>query len=606
MSTPTPEGGDGDASPDEPGDGISPAELDSKLLSTAAAAGIPLPGAAIKFAPEVPLDRPVSALGTELGRWCAQKNLFISPGGLIATIDPRAGVLETMLPERFGSWIEDFITTVVVRGKHRIPTTLTNAEAGRVLSSDNFRRHLRPIVGVNPIRLPSITSAGELILLPAGYDAQTQTYTLDGLTYPLDWTLERANAFAADLFGEFPWGEQPDPGRAEQLELLPTGSPLGLTMDGPASRRSASVCWSLTIGNYVRNLFPPGTPRPMGLYLANQPGSGKTRLAQIALAPTNGAVFESDLPKSDDEMAKTLSTFALNFSSYVFFDDIGRSLYSNKLNRFITSSGHTGRVLGGQRLYKVPNVSQVYATGNWVKLSDDLQRRCLVCELFLAGSATGRDFKSGVLTAERIAADPWRADCLAALWATVSHWHRHGATAHPAPMPSFEAWSSSVGGIAIAAGWTDPLAAPTLDTGGNSDTVELQNYFEKIGVQIVEEHWPEPDPPGSGYPASGEHTFSRTDLTTLAREWELLEWLVGSLSDDPPNSKDAIKFGNQLRTWRGREIFFTHEIDTAQPDGSIASRAWQHRLTFGRRHSKKGSVYPVTVELLTPSQLSNP
>jgi hypothetical protein len=598
--------------------------LISKLAPMAAAAGVLLPTGPVHFAPELCIQQPISALAIELGRWCHQKDIFLTAARQIVTIDPTTGLLDPMPPERFGSWIETFVTTFRYTGKAKEDTTLSSEDARKILASDPFRQHLRHLVGVNPIRLPALhPDTGELRLLPPGYDPPTYTYTLrHSLEYPLDWTLAQANTFAESLLAEFPWSEDPDPELAEQRDTLtethfPAGTTvaaaLGLSPDGASTRRSAAVSWALTIGTYTRLFFPPCTPRPMALYLANQPGSGKTRLAQIALAPVFGMPYESDLPTNDDEMGKVLSTEAMNFSPYVFFDDIGRGLYSNKLNRFITAAGHTGRIMGGQQKFQVPNVSQVFATGNWVRLSPDLQRRTLAAELFLPGDVSGRKFEGATLTTALLSSDQWRRDCLAACWATLKHWH----TTCSAPIarnerPSFEHYTSIIGGILTSAGWTDPLAEPQLDTGGDVNTQQITEFIQRLGAHVIADHWPDTPAPTAAEPHpqradQHEHTFSRQTLTELARQWELMEWLVGVEGDPDLKAGEARKFGAALKDWRGREITltcprtYTHQATTDKGIITTATEPWHFEITFGRRHSNRGSSYPLAITALRPA-----
>ena len=487
-----------------------------------------------RIAPQVDITKPISHVARTLGQLLRRVNLF-TQGEFIITVDERTGDTKPMRPDRFCSWVEEFVSIVKPKEDGMKATSMNAEMAAKVLVSDQFRVGLRELAAVHSVRLPVWEEYGKAVrLLDAGYDERTQVYTVDALPYPLDIDPKAAMDFFLDILKGYPWSDE---GRLQ-------------------SRRSLAVHLAALLGNYVRLLFDEGTQKPVIVYNGNQPGTGKSTLARMSLSPVYGVPEDKALPKSEDELRKELDAFAMARRPYMFLDDVGGHLRSHLLNRFITSPMHTGRKMGTGELFTAPNVTQVFITGNGLTLSPDLARRCLIVDLFCAVEARGRKF-------ERIITDAWlsrestRAQFLAALWALVRYWQQCGCNRHDHLLESFEEWSAIVGGIVVEAGFCDPIkAAPELAMD------EIGEAFKRMFCALA-----------ATVKAGAVIEFTVGQCREKAVELDIWEILIAG-------AKDELKtFGARLKKYRGRQWTDEHG----------------RRFEFGRRETSRGSVYPLRV-----------
>lgn len=401
------------------------------------------------------------------------------------------------------------------------------------------------------MRLPVRRARGAVEFLEPGYDLETGIFTSATVAYPMDWPLDKGLAWFRKFNQAYPWA-WPDEARPA-LEV----------------NRSYSVHLAACLGTYCRAMFPPGTPRPMMLYVSNQAGVGKSTLVAQALIPVNGSAETAKTPKDDDRMAAELETVARSLKSYLFFDDIGGKLLSAPLNRFVTSAWHTGRIYGQNlAMFSVPNVTQVYGTATRIMTTPDLSRRSLTAEFFLATEASARTF-SRTITPALLARREVRKGFLAAACALVKHWIERGAPAFPDAMPSFELWSETITGILTAAGFTNPLARAEMLHG----TVAVAG--EEMGLLLC----------SVASDVKFEQKFTRADLVSKARELGLLEDLVGSANDAPQVLPSSIRFGRQLQRFRDREL--------------VDNRGRSFRVAL--LHTKTGAAYVLNILAMKPS-----
>lgn len=523
-----------------------PLELLQKLVPLAEKLGVTLP-AELMTAPTVSVVQPIRSLAFQLGRLLAPQNIFNRRGGVV-TVDPKTGQVSEMTAKRFPAWAEEFCS-FRAEGTKQKRDSLSTEDAAQVLETDIFLESLRPLAGVNTIVLPVKRKSGAWEWLAPGYDAESQIYTVDLLPYEMDWSLKRAVEFLNEHGEGYPWAWPEEAG--DNRDLM--------------ENRSWAVQVAAMMGAYLSAAFEPGTLRPMIAHLANQPGTGKSTLASMILIPVFGHGATTDAPKDDAEMNKTLSTVANTAMPFVFFDDIGGGIYSNPLNRFITSESLLARKFGGNtEMILVKNITQVLVTGNGIKISDDLMRRGLIAELFLAGEVAGRKF-SKVITTKYLSRQDVRAGFLAAMCALLKNymkWVEEGRRGlHDSPLATFEEWTGLIGAIVIAAGFADPLAKPDLAFGG----AEEQDEWRELLVVVASE-------------AGGDVEFDREALVEVARRNGLLEDLVGTKEGADMDAGATKRFGRQLQKWRGREL-----IDRQG-----------RRFQFGHRKQKRGAKYPLT------------
>lgn len=510
--------------------------------------GISLPGVS-RFAPEIDISQPVRTLALEFGRLLSVQSIFLK-GGELVTVDQTTGEQRPMRAARFVGWVEEFVAIKNFEQRNA-RQSLTRELASLILDQDVFLQSIRPLRGIHTMRLPVRREEGKIEFLEKGYDVKSEIFTVDTLPYPMNWTLEQAFSFLMEMCREFPWNLPELPDGAEPLRA--------------EDSRSLAVHVSAMLGTYCAAMFPISAHRPMISYIANQPGSGKSLLATMALAPVHGEVASTQVPKDDKEMNSQLDTLARNLVPYIYFDDIGYGITSSPLNQFITSSFRRGRVMGGNsEIFQTPVLAQVLVTGNDINISDDLRRRSLIAELFLAGEVQGRSFRR-VIDEQYLARPEVRTQFLAACCALVRHWLGDGETApslHPRPLAGFGDWTSTIGAIVMSAGFADPLSAPELTVGSAGDS---SDDLRELLVKTADE-------------ATGDATFTRKELVEKARAWGLVEGVVGAPGDPEIDSKASKRFGKQLGKWRGRQL--------ADSQGRL--------FQFGHKRQKAGMTYPLT------------
>lgn len=415
--------------------------------------------------PAVNLNRAVSEIAHETGINLKNSGLYIYAQRLI-TVEADGSPLD-MDELRFRTWIDQFQLNFYKRRKKAdedddspgapIKATLKADVAKVLLRSDEFLGHLPIIKRILPVRLPvwkeNADGKKSIRLLPYGYDEESSIYTRNtGVEYLEMWTMEAAVQYLRDLLKDFPYGD-----------------------DG----RSLAVQVSAMLTTYCQLLFAERDRWPLIYFNANQPGSGKSRLAEMCIYPIYGTA--DPLTYSDnDEFVKKLDTWSQNGVAYTFLDDVSGLVKNNDLNRWLTSPTWSGRIMHKQSMFNVINQTLTLLTGNQATLSDDLTRRSLMVDLWSSELPSARQGRlSQVIDAEWLAKAKNRGDMLSALFALVKHWSNdHAAASYQRLIPSFEGWSRIVPSIVTLAGFNCPLAAPNVQDAGGKQEVEFMRLIE--------------------------------------------------------------------------------------------------------------------------------
>ncbi|MDA7888275.1 hypothetical protein N9A86_02690 [Akkermansiaceae bacterium] len=523
-------------------------EIRNKAALVAKSANLEMPEENEKI-PTVRVDQPVSHAAREIGMILAPSPLFRF-GESYVTIGRERGDLEPMTSDRFRSWCESYLYATRPKGEGQIAATMTRDFAGMILASDRFKEQIREIKAINTVRLPAWRGSSEvkvsrsgpfwlkegsdlhIELLPPGYDERTKTFTLELVKYRHDLPLLDAAKFFSEVLSRFPWAMEEE----------------------TTNTRSLGVHFSAMIGVYCASLFTEGTVKPMIVYNGNQPGSGKSLLMRMALAPVHGEPAESTKP-NNEELRKILDIAALNRKPYLVLDDVA-FLNSNELNRFTNSPVHEPRILGQSRTETRYNVTQVLVTGNQLSLAEDLVRRSLVVDLFEAGKATERTFEKE-LTPDWLCLSENRAKFLAALWAIVREWNKNGRPAcKEARHTSASQWASVIGAIVHHLNpKLKPFAKRTFSLGGDESGAALEALVCGLA---------------SGLPKEGRE-FRTADLIEEAEALNLLEAIAG-------HAKDPRKtIGHKVAKLRGR----------------VFTDSQGRRFEFGKLNKSFGAVYPI-------------
>lgn len=243
---------------------------------------------------------------------------------------------------------------LVKRGEDYFPEpTLFPATAARVVTNAvDMLPNLRRLRGV--IHTPVFRPDGSLINAP-GYDHDTRLLYLPepGLTIPpvapLPTPQQVTNAvrLVGEMLSGFPFTSEHD--RANYIGALIT--PL------------------------LRAIAPP--PYKLVAIGAHQPGSGKTKLANLARI-IHGGVFRSETPEDDAELRKQVTSILSHTTGpVVVFDNVSGVLRSSTFAGLLTSGEWGDRPLGATAWVGVPNDRLWLITGNNLNLGADLPRRTL-------------------------------------------------------------------------------------------------------------------------------------------------------------------------------------------------------------------------------------
>lgn len=439
----------------------------ARLRPQLQAAQVPMPEAVAQDVPEIFVKLQVRELANAYADHLRGAGLYLQ-GEDVVTIHEGTGRTRLMTPERFVGWSEDFIAPWSYdKDRNRKYVSISPLTAKLILVSDHFRCKLPPLVGVNMVKLPVVDPVHGFRLLAQGYDAESGIFTVrGGIDYPEDipWAdaVERLRA----LHFYFPWGD-----------------------DG----RSLGVHISSMLTVFCQGMLPPGARVPLFLYNSNVPGSGKSQLVKLALLLVHGRAGVATLWERAEEFKKELDSAAQQLEPFLFFDDLGGYLQNNLLNGWLTSARWDGRIMGTRERFSVPLRAITFATGNQLRLSEDLGRRTLIVDLFATEVVTERVLPADVevITDDWILREETRAYLLGCIFALVREAFGKGEAARLAflakmrPLASFEAWSLLVPAVAVASGFGDPLQVVRLPDAGSSDATDRARTVQRAIVDFV-------------------------------------------------------------------------------------------------------------------------
>jgi len=454
------------------------------------AAGVPLPpellmSGSVLYVGGERSSVPPQTLVSEVSDKLRGKNLLFLRGKELGTVNPGSGDWEVMTPHDFCTWLPHVAGIMPISGYHKesgkpIEAAL-GVEAARIILASRELRYKLPVVErINRVRLPVLREGldetseqrkgfKKIELLPLGYDAQSRTFTVHGLDYDESMDPNEAFLWLKLVLKYFPWGDEV---------------------------RSTSVQMAAMMTVFCRNLFIGKAP--MFLWNSNLPGSGKSRLVQLALEPIFGPEGTGTSGwnyKDPQETRKELDATAQAFGQYIWFDDVLKgTIRSTDLNRWITSKTWSCRVMGTKEKFSGPLFACTFMTGNQVELDDNLERRTLIVDLFARQQARDRVIppEAVMLDDHFFSNDKMLAKVLACLWALVRWWDQYD---RPGPklrgLESFEGWSEVVPGLVHCAGFGDCLVAFEAPDSGGQETREwkalakaLIREFCKEGVAV--------------------------------------------------------------------------------------------------------------------------
>ena len=456
-----------------------------QLGALAAAAGLAVveDGAA----PIVPICENVNEMARKLGQIVSRLDMFEMNGELVF-FDHR-GDRQEMTARTFRTWISDHVVIAKkydkATGQVADVTSIALLDCATILDSQNFRRGVRRIVGVNRERLPVIRPTGELELLPWGYDDQVHVFTTPG---GLDYDQEM------DVAAGKEWIEK-------HIRTFPFEGPRSLALQ---------IAAMLTL--FVRHLPCGDGLRPGCMWLGNEPGCGKSVLAKAALYPVLGKAAAAKM-KRNEELDKELEAFSRAAVPYIFLDNMYGNLASSTLDQLLTSEESTGRSMGGHGVFVASNTAMVLITVNGAELNEDAKRRFTIIDLHEKKDSEEREIPFP-LTDKVMKTPAWRSRTLAALWSIVRNWHEVQMPYPGKPMRSFEEFTRLMGSIVMSAGYGDPFERVEIK---DSSGPQRQDFDELMDAIVGE------------MGVLSEQTFTLEDIARLARSRELWIDKIGNV-----------------------------------------------------------------------------
>ncbi|MBQ9829880.1 MAG: hypothetical protein IJO38_06020 [Akkermansia sp.] len=496
--------------------------------------------------------------------------IHIEDNGNIKTVPMTKLRLPTWLPE------QQFCTFHGGKRKGALPdepppvTSISPAQAELIMASDVFRERMPELAGISNVRLPIITTTtkgpvrvhkedGTTVerTLPIynfeptaeGYDKRSKIYTHATVKQNFEkyLTLEKARRFIVRAFSEAAL----DGGFEGENALHPLQS------------RSLGAVVTAMLGQFLHHCIDSF---PLVLVVANQPGTGKSFLVETLLAPMHEQVGAINFLEDDKEFRQTLNAMLFDGSRYCWLDDV-RTLKSNALNRFITSTRIKDRLLHTQITFNKENRMQFFATGNTLKVTPDIARRSLPIDLFFAADASQRTFQ-GIINEEIIRQPGIRSSFLSCLWSFTKHWQNAGCPRYieKAPGGSFARYVTLAANIAIHAGFANPYGPRLVDLdSGDAVGKALQEVLIVMADSIT---------PAYGQPHRGaSKKFRVGDLEDFATRMHKIEIIV------PYGNNKRDNLGQAMRSMKGRE--FTDNRG--------------RRFSVGSSRDSASSLYPFTI-----------
>ena len=218
--------------------------------------------------------------------------------------------------------------------------------------------------------------------------------------------------------------------------------------DGATGRAHAMA---LILTPFLRDLIDG--PVPLLIVDAPGPGSGKGLLADVCCIPAFGPLI-GNLGEcgTDDEWRKQITSVLLESTRVIRIDNIAQVLDSASLARALTTAIWEDRILGGNRIGRLPVRCTWIGTGNNVQASSEITRRMVPIRLEPDEERPElrRAFRHANLKEWALGK---RGELIAAALTLIRAWHAWGRPLAAQPsLGSYEAWSATLGGLLGLAG----------------------------------------------------------------------------------------------------------------------------------------------------------
>jgi hypothetical protein len=309
--------------------------------------------------------------------------------------------------------------------------------------------------------VPALRVDGSLQTKP-GYDPTTRCFyapapELVGLVLPDEITAAHVQwakqLLVTELLGDFPFVSESD--RANALSIVFTP--------------------------FVRDQI--AGPTPLHWISAPEPGTGKGKLVDSALAPACGRVASRSFPDGEAEGRKAITTALREGVSAIKWDNVKGTVRSASLEAALTEGRWTDRLLGGNTSVDLPITAIWTLTANNATPGTDLKRRCVPIRL---DAKTERPYRRTGPTEGSVWRHPlpeWalenRRDLVTAALILIRWWVQQGQrSVVTGRVGSYESWEGVIRGILDAAGIEGFLGnLGDLDATEDSERDELAEFL---------------------------------------------------------------------------------------------------------------------------------
>lgn len=343
-----------------------------------------------------------------------------------------------------------------------------------------------------------------------------------------------------------------------------------------------------TVGLFLIGLLAPqftSTGRPLGLLDGNQPGIGKTLLANILGVVLDGTVpTVTEFSSSNDELSKRiLATIRSSQQSVILIDNArtaaGGVINSTSLEAVAVEEILSLRILGRSDNHVQTNDFMWVLTMNDMKATEDLAQRSILINLSYEGATSTRRYRHNDLVAF-VKANRMR--IIAALYGMIEYWKAQGRPDGRATH-RFNNMARIVGGILDACGlygFLEDHQENVLSI--NSQIDDLNALFDTVADSLL----------ASQVPATSTPFFVPSEAEP-AKKWVDKVRESGIAAEDTTKAKNKIsptKVGKVFGRFVGRP--FRVEV------GDRSGTATFHRVLLP--HNKSG--YHFQVELEPPTE----
>ncbi|MFC1929718.1 hypothetical protein ACFLW6_02470 [Chloroflexota bacterium] len=423
---------------------------------------------------------------------------------------------EVLSESAFRGYLEraaNFIEIDAEGTPHPIPPPLTVVRDSLALGEWQFQ----PLLGVTEV--PVMRPDGSVLTEP-GYDSATNLYycPAPGLSVPpipdkpKDSEIKAAIELVLEPVYDFPFDSEASQANAMGTLFIPILRPM---IDGSV---------------------------PLALFDKPQQGTGASLLAEvISIINTGRAAAMMTARKDDEEWRKAITSLLLRGLLVAVIDNIEGTLYAPSLAAILTATTFQDRILGRSELVTLPNRTTWIGTGNNIRLTGDLPRRCIWVRMD-AGMAR-----------------PWLRDASGFKHPHLIQWVSENRGAILAAILTIaRAWAL--------AGMPSAQGLPTLG-GYESYCRVVGGILSFMGVE--------------GFLANLHAMYDETDIETP--QWQaFLEALHEIIGDKPVTAAELISYLNS-----------NTELRASLPDSIADTEGKTYSVRLGQKLGKKNGVrYP--------------